>query len=127
MAAQQASAAEWIGTWASVPVDHDPRNSFQQQTLRRIVHTSIGGTRARIQVSNLFGTQPLKIEDAHIALRSSGVCIIAATDRQLRFGGRDSIGVPPGASARSDAVAFPVLPAIGRSGLLTRKIHLNAA
>jgi hypothetical protein len=58
MAAKEASVRGWIGTWASVPVDRDPRSNFQQQTLRQIVNTSIAGTSARIQISNLFGKQP---------------------------------------------------------------------
>jgi lysophospholipase L1-like esterase len=108
MAARQQSAEGWIGTWASVPVDHDARSNFQRQTLRQIVHTSIAGNSARIQVSNLFGTGPLTIEDAHIALRGSGASIIAATDRKLHFGGHESITIPPGESVTSDPVAFPV-------------------
>jgi lysophospholipase L1-like esterase len=108
MAAEQDLAKGWIGTWASVAVDRDSRSNFRQQTLRQIVHTSIAGTSARIQISNLFGTEPLKIEDAHIALRSSGASIVAATDRQIRFDGRESITIPPGGSAMSDAVAFHV-------------------
>jgi lysophospholipase L1-like esterase len=111
MAATQDRAEVWIGTWASVAVGHDPRSNFERQTLRQIVHTSVAGSSARIRVSNLFGTQPLKIEDPHIALRSSGASIVAVTDRRLRFGGRESITIPPGESATSDAIEF-ALPSL---------------
>ncbi|MDX3103470.1 hypothetical protein ACIBO5_51430 [Nonomuraea angiospora] len=50
------SAAEvpWTGTSAAAPQQGDA--SFNQQTIRQIMHTSIGGTSARIQLSNAFGT-----------------------------------------------------------------------
>src|SRR5206468_13081057 len=37
-----------------------PPLNFNNQTLRQIVHTSLGGTRARVVLSNLFGTAPLQ-------------------------------------------------------------------
>ena len=43
------------------------------QTLRLIVHTSVGGSRARIWLSNRFGNVPIRIASAHIAVeRRSG-------------------------------------------------------
>ncbi|MBE1592300.1 hypothetical protein ACFPOI_16810 [Nonomuraea angiospora] len=61
------SAAEvpWTGTWAAAPQQGDA--SFNQQTIRQIVHTSIGGTSARIQLSNAFGTQSVTIDNVHLA------------------------------------------------------------
>lgn len=88
----------------------DAKRSFCTQTLRQIVHTSIGGTRARVQISNLFGTQPLKIEDAHIAQLTSGAAIDLQTDRTLLFHGQRYITIAPGASALSDPVNFAVPP-----------------
>jgi hypothetical protein len=41
-----------------------PRPALNQQTVRQIVHTSIGGSAARIQSSNVFGTQSVMIADA---------------------------------------------------------------
>jgi lysophospholipase L1-like esterase len=99
---------QWIGTWASVPAGRDLKSNFQRQTLRQIVHTSIAGTSARIRLSNLFGTEPLTVADAHIAFRSSGASIVAASDRKIHFGGHDSITIPAGESAISDAVEFAV-------------------
>jgi lysophospholipase L1-like esterase len=108
MAAQQGSSERWVGTWASVAVGRDLKSNFQRQTLRQIVHTSVAGTSARIHLSNLFGTEPLTVADVHVALRSSGASIVSASDRRILFGGRESITIPPGESAVSDAVAFAV-------------------
>ena len=42
---------------------------FTNQTLRQIVHSSIGGSRARVVLSNAYGTAPITIGAAHLALR----------------------------------------------------------
>src|SRR5215469_7667120 len=63
---------QWVGTWATPPTQADTQRSFYQQTLRQIVHTSIGGSHARIRISNLFGSRPLHIEDVHLARWNSG-------------------------------------------------------
>jgi lysophospholipase L1-like esterase len=59
----------WVGTWATSP---QATNSitFNNQTLRMIVHTSIGGKKVRVRFSNAYGTVPLVIGAAHIALRA---------------------------------------------------------
>jgi lysophospholipase L1-like esterase len=101
-----AASPSWTGTWAASPESGGA--SFNQQTLRQIVHTSIGGTTARVELSNVFGTQPLNIADVHIAQRSSGSSITAGTDRAVTFGGQTSTTIPAGGSAASDPVGFTV-------------------
>ena len=68
---------QWIGTWATSPQPPMPGSvqSFRNQTLRLIVHTSAGGTRVRIRISNTYGDQPLLIGGAHIAHRTSAADI----------------------------------------------------
>ena len=39
------------------------------QTLRQVVHVSLGGSRLRVILSNAFGTSPLAIGGASVALR----------------------------------------------------------
>ena len=51
------------------PVPPAPLN-FANQTLRQIVHTSIGGDRVRVVLSNAFGSVPLVVGAAHVALRT---------------------------------------------------------
>ena len=55
-----------------------PFTHFTNQTLRQIVHTSIGGSRVRVVLSNAFGTAPLTIGAAHIALRDKDDAIQAS-------------------------------------------------
>jgi lysophospholipase L1-like esterase len=99
---------QWTGTWAASPMRDDTGKGFNRQTLRQIVHTSIGGQMARIHISNLFGRQPLTVADVHIARRSTGSSIVEATDRKVQFGGHFSFIVQPGAAAISDPVYFQV-------------------
>jgi lysophospholipase L1-like esterase len=98
----------WTGTWAASPMRDDAGKGFNRQTLRQIVHTSIGGQMARIHISNLFGTQPLTVADVHIARRSTGSSIIEATDKEVQFGGLFSVTVQPGTETISDPVDFQV-------------------
>ncbi len=101
-----AASIPWTGTWSASP--ESGGQSFSQQTLRQIVHTSIGGTSAQVQVSNVFGAAPLVIADVHVALRSSGSTIVAGSDHTVTFGGQTSITIPAGGLAVSDAVAMSV-------------------
>jgi hypothetical protein len=68
------------------------------------VHTSAGGTKVRITISNTFGDHPLLIGGAHIARRTAAAEIDPTSDRTLMFLGRSSTRVP----ARSMVVSDPV-------------------
>ena len=100
------AATPWTGTWSVSP--QSGGMSFNQQTLRQIVHTSIGGTSARVEVSNAFGSTPLTIADVHVAQRSSGSTITNGTDHPVTFGGQPTTTIPAGGLAVSDPVAFAV-------------------
>src|SRR5438105_3839497 len=81
---------------------------YNNQTLREIVHTSVGGDQVRVRIANTFGTAPLLIGAAHVAMSSSGSSIVPGTDRVLTFGGRTSVSIPAGAPAVSDPVDLHV-------------------
>ena len=113
--AQDWTTERWTGTWGTAPAGPPaPANlqTFTDQTLRLIVHTSIGGNRVRIRVSNEFGTTPLVIGAARIGVRATGSDVAPGTDRALTFSGNASITIPPGAPVLSDPVELNV-PALG--------------
>jgi lysophospholipase L1-like esterase len=85
-----------------------PFIQFTNQTLRQIVHTSLGGSKARVVLSNAYGTAPLTIGAAHIALRDKDAGIQPASDRPLLFGGRPTVTIPANAIAYSDPVDLTV-------------------
>src|SRR5580658_794034 len=83
------SALPWVGTWAASPQPFMPGNleSYHNQTLRLIVHTSVAGRMLRIKLSNLYGDRPLRIGAARVARRTRAAEIDSSTDRALRFAG----------------------------------------
>jgi lysophospholipase L1-like esterase len=104
----------WVGTFATSPQFVRSTQTAvifpAQTTIRQIVHTSVGGAGVRVRLSNEFGTGPLKIDAAHVALRGSGSNIIPGTDYQLTFSGESSVMLAPGAPAVSDPVPLWVPP-----------------
>lgn len=133
----QSAREHWVGTWSTAEVGRPqtppppvqgpppfmtnqcPPNPappaagfvhFANQTLRQIVHTSIGGSRVRVVLSNRYGTAPLIIGAAHIALRDKDASIQPASARALTFGGGSTFTVPSGAVVYSDPVNLTVPP-----------------
>jgi lysophospholipase L1-like esterase len=105
----------WVGTWSAAPQRVEDRNlppapGLAGNTLRQVVHVSLGGSRMRLRFSNAFGARPLGVAAAHVAVSAGGSAIMAATGRPLTFGGRTSIVIQPGDEAISDAIAFPLRP-----------------
>jgi lysophospholipase L1-like esterase len=86
--------------------------TINNQTVRMIVHTTIGGRRVRVQLSNAFGTSTLEIRAAHIALHDKDSAILSGSDHALTFSHRASAVIPPGAEMLSDPLDFEV-PALG--------------
>jgi lysophospholipase L1-like esterase len=101
---------QWIGTWATAPQPFLPGalQTFRNQSLRLIVHTSAGGTKVRIKISNTYGDQPLLIGGAHLARRTAAAEIDSASDRTLMFHGHPSATVPAGSVVVSDPVELDV-------------------
>jgi lysophospholipase L1-like esterase len=112
-------ADHWVVTWGTSPQLTEPRNlppapGLTDQTLRQIVHVSIPGERLRVHLSNEFGTEPVVVRRAHIALSegAGSSTIVPGSDRALAFGGRPSVTIPPGEAVTSDPLDF-TLPAFG--------------
>ncbi len=130
----------WVATWAASPIATNilagppravaapvaggapaaapakpgpaPLRSFNNQTIRMVVNTSIGGRSVRVELANTFGKDPLKIGSAHLALRDHDSAIVPASDRTLTFSGLSAATIPPGASMISDPVDL-LVPAVG--------------
>src|SRR4249920_3702068 len=81
-----------------------PYVHFTNQTLRQIVHTSIGGSRVRVVLSNAYGTVPLTVGAAQIALRGTASAVQQGSGRPLTFSGKPTFTIPPAAIAYSDPV-----------------------
>lgn len=109
--AASAARNEWVGTWgtsAALPAPNAP--AFNNQTLRLITHLSAGGDEVRIRVANTFGTKPLAIGAAGIALQGTEASLVKGSSRTVTFGGKSSVSIPPGALLVSDPVAMKLAP-----------------
>lgn len=111
--AQAQKNMRWVGTWATAPMLADGGfrvHPFSGVTLREIVHISAGGDQVRIRFTNEFGSEPLTISNAHVALSGGGSGIQAGTDHALTFAGSSTVKVPAGAAFLSDPVPLKVAP-----------------
>lgn len=103
----------WVGTWAAPPttIPPNPPTVLENQTVRHVVHTSIGGDELQIRLTNEFGATALRIGEVRVALRAgsgAGTDTVPGTDRRVTFGGRGAVTVPAGAPCVSDPVRLRV-------------------
>jgi lysophospholipase L1-like esterase len=117
------TSGEWVATWTAA--QHAPTNDlftllgepanpgvsgFDNQTLRNVAFTSSGGRVLRVHLSNTFGTKPVVIGPATIAVELSGAQLVPGTVRNLSFDGHSSVTIPAGGDAVSDPVNRAVRP-----------------
>lgn len=111
--AQPAWITSWIASpearWnGDFPLPTNLPHQLWDQTVRQVARIGIGGSRVRILLSNAYGTRPLKIGAADIALSGKDASIVPGSNRVLTFDGKTSVVIPPGAPMLSDPVALDV-------------------
>jgi len=111
------ASSHWVATWAAAPApplaDDQMRSAhlaFSDQTLREIVHVSLGGATVRLRVSNAFGKQNVEIGAVHLAVRGKDSGIVPDTDQTVTFNGRAAVSIPANAVLFSDPVKLAVQP-----------------
>ncbi|GAA3303405.1 hypothetical protein GCM10020295_51920 [Streptomyces cinereospinus] len=109
------STGTWVGSWSTPPSAAEPGTEaagLHDRSVRNVVHTSAGGTAARITLSNHYGRLPLTVTHATIALAAAddSAAAVPETMRPLTFGGTATVVVPPGRQVTSDAVRLAVPP-----------------
>ncbi len=106
----QQSVGGWAGTWAAAPASGVPNtpDGYPGYSIRNVVHTSVGGGRARIHLSNAFGTSAVTFGHVTVAVEATGADAVPGTLRSLTFGGAPSVVVPNGAEVLSDPVGLRV-------------------
>jgi len=80
------------------------------QTLRQVVRTSIGGSRVRVVLSNAFGTAPIDIGAGNIALRDKESSVVTSSVKPLTVAGASKFTVLAGATLVTDPVDLAVPP-----------------
>ncbi|MGI5375750.1 SGNH/GDSL hydrolase family protein [Streptomyces sp. CA-251387] len=111
--AAPASTGIWVGAWSASPVGGEPGTEIEGlagRSVRNVVHTSVGGTSARITLSNLYGQSALTITHASIAVAAGTgtAAAVADTMRRLTFGGNTTVVIPPGQQVLSDVVRLAI-------------------
>lgn len=111
--AAPASTGIWVGAWSASPAGAEPgteTTGMAGRSVRNVVHASVGGTSARITLSNLYGQSPLTITHASIAVAYADNTPAANADtmRRLTFGGSPAVVIPAGRQVLSDAVRIVV-------------------
>ncbi|MFC6633171.1 SGNH/GDSL hydrolase family protein [Microbulbifer taiwanensis] len=113
------NGGNWIATWSASP---QPQWSgdfalptklpfhLWNQTLRQVARVSVGGERVRVVLSNKYGSQPLKIGAASLALSAGKAKIVSGSNRALTFSGERSPVIPAGAEVVSDPVDLSLQP-----------------
>jgi lysophospholipase L1-like esterase len=91
-----------------IPTGGQSAVHFDNQTIRQIAHTSVGGSKVRVAVSNTFGTSPLVVGAAQIARRDKESSIVPQSNRVLTFNGNPAPTIPPGATYLSDPVEMKI-------------------
>ena len=117
IAAAPLAEAHWIGTWGAAPEPPRPTvgrfagtAGFSDQTIRQLVRISAGGTHLRIHFTNVYGTDPLHIGAASVALVGPSGAPQPGTERAVTFAGKPDAWIPPGAPYVSDAIDLAVEP-----------------
>ncbi len=75
-----------------------------EQSYRFIVLPTIDGTQERVHFTNVYGTTPITIGSARIAVVTTAPAVDATTDKPLTFNGSTSVTIPAGQSVTSDTV-----------------------
>jgi lysophospholipase L1-like esterase len=108
--------AHWVATWGAAQIPGPavgtvpPAPHFSRQTLRELVRVSAGGRRVRVRFSNEYGSRPLLIGSAYVAIADSHGKLHLDTSRQLTFHGKPSVLIPTGSPYLSDPVELDVKP-----------------
>jgi lysophospholipase L1-like esterase len=98
--------AHRFGTWGPSMTIGGP--NFNNQTIRIVVHTSIGGMLPRIKLSNLRSTTPLSVGAVDVAEQASRATAVPGTHHTVTFSHAKAFTIPTGAEVLSDPVPMTV-------------------
>lgn len=125
--AATAAQTDQVVTWGASA--DKVTGSFTDQTVRNLVHTSIGGPAVQISLSNVFGDRTVTFDSVYVGLQTGSAAALApGSNREVTFSGQPTVTVPAGAEVLSDPVDTTVpadttiavsVHVVGASGALT--------
>ncbi len=75
-----------------------------EQTFRSFFYPTVSGTMERVRFSNYFGTAPVTIGAARLAIATTPPAVDPSNDVALSFAGSPSVTIAPGTEVASDPV-----------------------
>jgi lysophospholipase L1-like esterase len=113
-AAARHGGDDWVTSWSASPQaagrDTLAAAGFDDQTVREIILSSVGGDPIRLELTNVFGASPLRIGHVTVAAAGPGAAVEPGTIHAVTYRGSTSFQIPAGAQIRSDPVAMRVWP-----------------
>ncbi len=106
----------WVTSWGASPQVAAPDTlaavGFDNQTVRDIIFSSVGGDPIRLELTNVFGASPLRVGHVTVAVTvaGAGAAVAPGTIHPVTYRGRESFQIPAGAQILSDPVAMRVGP-----------------
>ncbi len=99
-----------VTSWRTAPTDALITHPITALTVRQFLAPHWNGDTMRLRLSNRYSSLPVTLSDVHIAreLRPGSPELVPGSECRLTFDGQSSITIPPGESALSDSIAFPV-------------------
>src|SRR5882672_8202503 len=102
-----------------------PAVGANEQTFRLVLRPDLWGNTFRLRFTNVFGVQPLALDDLYLGLQESGGAIIPGSNRPITFGGRGSVTIPAGQVVWSDAVQLEYVNDAAKFYLEGKKVAVS--
>ena len=100
----------WVTTWTTSNAAIEHPASFSNQTIREVVHVTVGGSMIRLRLSNTFGPRSIQLDTVFVGLQKDGSSLVQGSNHEVTFGGSRAIAIPEGADVLSDPVPLVVEP-----------------
>ncbi|HYD08683.1 MAG TPA: hypothetical protein VEA78_01165, partial [Acidimicrobiales bacterium] len=98
----------WQTTWMTAL--QEATIAFDDQTIRSIVPSTVGGDAVRVTLSNREGDEPVTFDDVHVALGTGGAAVDGDTVQRVTFDGAPRVTIEPGDEVTSDGAPLTVAP-----------------
>ncbi len=107
------AAGQWVSSWGAATTSAFPTSynldvetrmntAGIERSFRLIARTTLGGSAARIRLTNALGMTPLTIGAASVALRDEGAGLVPGSMLPVTFDGASTTVIPAGAQIVSD-------------------------
>lgn len=105
-ATAQVTGDHYVAAWSPSMSAGGP--GFHDQTLRMVVHASVGGTSLRLHLSNLRSRMPLLVGKVSLAAQDHGAVAVVDSRHAVTVAHAASFTIPAGAEVISDPIPMDI-------------------